>query len=74
MLSCRLAKVHHDRGKTTPPTEKCTGKVIRGTVKFTTTGAATSATIKRKGKVLARGARVATPHGGEELVLNEGVR
>ncbi len=53
LLRCKLAKVHHEGGKRTPPTERCTGKVIRGTVKFTITGAATRATIKRGGKVLA---------------------
>jgi hypothetical protein len=74
LLSCKpTAKGASERHHRTlvPVMAVCKEKVVRGSVKFTVTGAATRATIMRGGKVLATGARLATPHGGSEIVLNE---
>jgi hypothetical protein len=49
----------------------CTDKVVRGTVKFTVSGASVRAKLVRNARVFATGAEVATPHGGSEIVLNE---
>jgi hypothetical protein len=51
--------------------DECTEKLVRGSVKFTVTGASTRAKLVRKAIVFATGAEVATPDGGSELVLRE---
>jgi hypothetical protein len=49
--------------------QKCTGKLISGTVKFTTSAAADQATLSRAGVVYARGESIDVG-GGTELVLS----
>jgi hypothetical protein len=67
LISCKtvIKKVKGHRRKV----QKCTGKLISGTVKFTTTTAANQATLSRAGVVYAHGESVDVG-GGTELVLS----
>ena len=49
--------------------QKCTGKLVSGTVKFTTSGSTVSATLSRGRVVYATGARVSIAGGRSKLVL-----
>ena len=51
--------------------QRCTGKLVSGTVKFTTTGAVVHATLSRRGVVYASGASVPVAGVGALLVLND---
>ena len=51
--------------------QRCTGKLVSGTVKFTTTGAVVHATLSRRGVVYASGASVSVAGGRSLLVLND---
>jgi hypothetical protein len=68
LVTCKLVtqKVKGRRRST----QKCTGRTVSGTVKFTTTRGVVHATLARRGVVYARGARVAAKRGGALLVLN----
>ncbi len=50
---------------------KCSGRLVSGTVKFTTTGAQVHATISRGRFVYATGASVPASGGGRLLVLSD---
>jgi hypothetical protein len=52
--------------------ETCTGKLVRGTVKFTATGSSTRATIVRGRRVFATGVTVPKARGDSLLVLTDG--
>jgi hypothetical protein len=72
LLTCKpvvAATVGNVRRGAPRTPETCTGKLVRGAVKFTATGSSTRATIVRGHVVFASGASVPTGHGGFELVL-----
>jgi hypothetical protein len=74
LLTCKPAGeglIQHEHGETPPAAGTCTGKRVRGAVKFTATGAATRARLVRGRLIFATGASVATARGGSELVLTE---
>lgn len=69
LVTCKtvVKKVHGHRRKV----NKCSTRLVSGTVKFTTTGALARASISRQGVIYATGASVPTGHGGSELLLND---
>jgi hypothetical protein len=64
-VTCKSVIRHHHR------LNKCKGKLVSGTVKFTTTGKIVHATISRRGVVYASGESVPAAGGGSMLVLND---
>jgi hypothetical protein len=70
LLRCQPA-ARRGHGSAVLVAEVCAGRVVRGSVKFTVTGASTRARLVRGAVVFATGAEVAVPRGGLELVLTE---
>ncbi len=67
LITCTTVKVkikHH-----TVSRQKCTGKLVSGTVKFTTSGSTVRATLSRGPVVYATGSRVSITRGRSELAL-----
>ncbi len=69
LVTCKTV-IHKAKGHRRT-VEKCTGRLVSGVVKFTTTGAIVRATVSRAGVVYAHGASVPTVGGGSLLVLRE---
>jgi hypothetical protein len=69
LLACRPTIEVNEGGATAARTEMCTGKLVRRTVKLTTTS--TRARIVRRRLVFATGASAVAAHGGYKLMLTE---
>jgi hypothetical protein len=51
--------------------QKCSGRLVTGTIKFTTAGNADRASISRGNTVYAAGVSASTGRGGSQLVLTD---
>jgi uncharacterized protein DUF1573 len=69
LIMCKtvVKTVHGHRHKA----QKCTGRLVSGTVKFTTSGKLVHATLSRRGRVYALGESVPAAGGDQLLVLND---
>lgn len=65
LVTCKTVMRHHHKK------QRCKGRLVSGTVKFTASGKAVHATVSRGGVVYARGQSVPAAGGGSLLVLND---
>jgi hypothetical protein len=65
LVTCKTVVRHHHKR------QRCHGRLVSGTVKFTATGKIVHATVSRHGIVYARGQSVPAAGGGSLLVLND---
>jgi hypothetical protein len=65
LVTCKTLLKHHHK------VQKCKGKLVSGTVKFTATGKIVHATVARGGVIYAAGESVPAAAGGSMLVLND---
>lgn len=73
LITCKTTTkiVKHNGHKVHVKQQKCTGRLVSGTVKFTATGASARASISRGRVIYATGASLPNGHGGSQLVLTE---